>query len=118
MFQAQQTIDSFEHPFFVQYPYRRRRHSKAWDFENNPGLVPTEADIDFRRVARFYPKRNSTFEEHLICCSHTYKAFAVENASDQRIFIVASINNARRNGIFRLQRVGFLSDVRVSVLRA
>ncbi|KAH7710269.1 hypothetical protein AAVH_22439 [Aphelenchoides avenae] len=80
------------------------------------GLVPIEAEIDFRSITRFYPNLKSTFDEHAIRCSHQYKAFAVENASGQRIVVVASDHSAGMNGNYRLQRVGFLPDL--SILRA
>lgn len=54
------------------------------------GLPVCEDPIDFRKITRFYPDSKTIFHKHLAGYSDKYKAFVLENARGQRIFVLAS----------------------------
>ncbi|KAH7705499.1 hypothetical protein AAVH_27293 [Aphelenchoides avenae] len=92
MFQAQTEVGSFEHPCFLQFPCRWYSVSRC--LETNVGLEASDAHVDYRNIARFYPGPETTFDKHVMRVSNVYKVSIVENSSGQRIFVVASDDNA------------------------
>lgn len=77
-------------------------------------LAPTEDNFNFHNIARFYPDSKATFYKHVTRISDEHKAFAVENAGGQRIFVVASDEDAPEDLYEeRLQRVVFVQDLSI-----
>ncbi|KAH7700880.1 hypothetical protein AAVH_31997 [Aphelenchoides avenae] len=116
-FQAQTGVGSFEHPLFLQFPYRPLcRSSEAGCIEHHlgPKSQISVDGIDLRNIARFYPNSTTTFDYHVMRAGDKYKAFVLENASGQRVFVVASDDQASMmDGMFWLQRVAFVPDLTI-----
>ncbi|KAH7710268.1 hypothetical protein AAVH_22438 [Aphelenchoides avenae] len=116
-FQAQTGVGSFEHPLFLQFPYRPFcRSSEAGCIENQlgPQSQISVDGIDLRNIARFYPNSTTTFDYHVMRAGDKYKSFVLENASGQRVFVVASDDDASMmDGTYWLQRVAFVPDLAI-----